>query len=422
MRFHVIDIQGSLLAWNCPELKIRTQMVLRADLVSIATFIIRPRHISNQAQTSLLLRLKHLLTLLINQITFYKRLTVVMTFKNILLMLAILSMNSGSRAASTNEIDNPSKYSVDKDILWASPGGHALTMDIYTPTSGRDSYPVLIIFHGGGWLINDKSIMDQSAKYLATNSEFVICNVNYRLLVDSDNTITLNEIVNDVFGSLAWVKEHIGTYKGDSSKIAVTGDSAGGHLAATIVNAGNRLSSMSYNESQTFFPSYLPQGMTPEAIAASKGLEVQAAILSYPSLDVYRLGMGSFESWKNPFWLFSGSLSRGILGKDYNAESNPELYKGVSPNHFIPEASTRILPPQLILTGSEDKLVKPVDSRAYYEKLVNAGHPAKFWVHEGRGHAFLDSGSNMMMGTSFEEDAPDALNIMIDFLNSAFSP
>ena len=49
--------------------------------------------------------------------------------------------------------NDSSKYTVAKDVLWASPDGFDPTMDIYTPTSGQASYPVLMIFHGGGWLI-----------------------------------------------------------------------------------------------------------------------------------------------------------------------------------------------------------------------------------------------------------------------------
>jgi acetyl esterase len=116
------------------------------------------------------------------------------------------------------------------DILWASPKGFNLTMDIYTPTTGKASYPVIIMFHGGGWLINNKNIMTQSAAYLATNGEYVVCNVNYRLLGDLNNTVKMNEIVEDAFGAVLWVKDNISTYKGDATKIIVTGDSAGGQL------------------------------------------------------------------------------------------------------------------------------------------------------------------------------------------------
>jgi acetyl esterase/lipase len=295
-------------------------------------------------------------------------------------------------------------------------------MDIYTPKTGRASYPVLIIFHGGGWLINDKSIMDQTAKYLATNSELVVCNVDYRLLGEHGNTIKLNQIVNDAFGSVLWVKELIGNYKGDPSRISVTGDSAGGHLAAMIVNSGHQLSSISYTESRKFLPTYLPQGMTPESVVSNHGLAVQAAILSYPALDIYQNGDNSFESWKNPFWLVSGSIPRGVFGDAYNAKSNPELYKAISPLYSIPNTRAKILPPQLIVIGSEDRLIKPSMTEEYYDKLKQAGHPAQYWVHEGRGHAYLDSGSNFILGTSFERDAPEALNVMMDFLNHIFYP
>ncbi len=160
--------------------------------------------------------------------------------------------------------NNPEKYIVSKNIVWASPDGFDLSMDIYTPTTGKNSYPVIVMFHGGGWIINDKSIMDQAAKYLVTNSEYVVCNVDYRLLVDNDNRVTINQIVNDAFGAVLWVKDHIAQYRGDKTQVAVTGDSAGGHLSAMILNMGHQLSSKAYSEqSLAFTPSYLPAGKTP---------------------------------------------------------------------------------------------------------------------------------------------------------------
>jgi acetyl esterase len=164
-------------------------------------------------------------------------------YKNILIILFLFSVAACStKNPELLENNDPSKYTVTKDVLWASPDGFDLAMDIYTPVSDKDEYPVLMIFHGGGWLINNKSIMDQASKYLATNSEYVVCNVNYRLLGDAGNTVTLDQIVEDVFGAVLWAKDHIGDYQGDSTKIAVTGDSAGGHLSAMIVNLGNRVS------------------------------------------------------------------------------------------------------------------------------------------------------------------------------------
>jgi len=335
--------------------------------------------------------------------------------------MSIFSLLSCAETQELLKNNNPDKYTVAKDVLWASPNEFDLTMDIYTPTSGKDSYPVLLIFHGGGWLINNKGIMDQASKYLVSNGEYVICNVDYRLLVDEGNTVTIDQIVEDVFGSVLWVQEHIGHYRGDVNNIAVTGDSAGGHLAAMIVNSGHLLDSNGYSErSLRFSPSYLPAGVTAEQVAERGGISVQAAILSYGAYDIYASGLGGLESWKNPFWLMGGSLARGLFGDEFNATDNPGLYKGVSPYYLIPQASERQLPAQLLTAGSEDALISPESVKTYMTKLQNAGHPVQYWEHSGRSHAFLDSGSSMLMGQSFENDAPQALDVMIKFLDGVF--
>jgi acetyl esterase/lipase len=341
----------------------------------------------------------------------------------LLLVLATPLLLSCSVEPESLSNNDPEKYTVSKDVLWASPGGFDLTMDIYTPKAGDAPLPVVVMFHGGGWLINDKSIMDQSSKYLATNSRYVICNVNYRLLSDNGNTVALNQIVEDAFGAVLWVKDNIGNYRGDSSRVAVTGDSAGGHLAAMIVNMGNRLSSEGFaGESLGYNPSYMPVGLTAEQVASQHGLNVQAAVLSYGVYDIHQGALAGFEGIANPFWLMSGSLARGVFGDGVNATDNPELYRAVSPGHNVPDSTLRKLPPQLLTVGSDDSVVPPVSVKAYLNKLLSAGHDARYWEYPGRPHAFLDSGSNFVLGTSFDADAPTALDIMIDFLDDVFYP
>ena len=79
-------------------------------------------------------------------------------------------------------------------------------------------------------------------------------------------------------------------------------------------------------------------------MAKDEGLEIQAAILSYGSYDMYATSLKGFEKMKNFFWLISGSLPRGIFGKNFNAVDNPEIYKAVSPSFHIPiEATTSII-------------------------------------------------------------------------------
>lgn len=319
------------------------------------------------------------------------------------------------------ENDDPRKYTLVEAVLWASPDGFDLTMDIYTPTIGSGPYPVLVIFHGGGWLINDSSIMDQASAYLATHGRYVICNVNYRLLADNDNTVTLDQIVEDAFGAVFWVRENIDRYQGDGLQIAVTGDSAGGHLTAMILNSGNRLSSAGIGgDPSGFNPSYLPEGQSAEDMALRGGLEVQAGIPNYGAYNVYRSALDGFEGWANIFWLMGGALPRGVFGDDINAIDNPEYYQAVSPIFQIPHYNQRRLPPQLITAGSEDTLVTPASVQEYVSQLKAAGQPVEYWEYAERPHAYLDSGSNAFLGIEFERDAPPALDVMLGFLDGVF--
>ncbi|NID08995.1 alpha/beta hydrolase [Fibrivirga algicola] len=314
------------------------------------------------------------------------------------------------------------KFTKASDVVWASPNGFKLTMDVYTPNTGKKSYPVIVMFHGGGWLINNKSIMDEPAAYLASHSEYVVCNVNYRLLVDQNNTVTMNDIVNDVFGAVLWVKDNIGQYKGNPGQLIVTGDSAGGHLATMIVLQGNNLETDGFaGNTLGFTPTYLPKGKTAEQVAKANGLAVQAAIISYGAFDLYGSALSGFENDSNIFWSLGKAKARGIFGANLNPTSNPAPYKQVSPLYTVPKASERKLPPMLFTVGSKDNLTTPTSVEAFIGKLKEAGHTnIDYWVYEGRPHAFLDSGSNAYLGTSFQKDAPEALNKMIAFLNKHF--
>jgi acetyl esterase len=271
-------------------------------------------------------------------------------------------------------------------------------------------------------LINNKSIMYQSAEYLATKGEYVVCNVNYRLLGDLNNTVTMNEIIEDAFGAVLWIKENISTYKGNAAKIIVTGDSAGGHLAAMTTTQGHNLESDGFNGATLgFTPTYLPTGKTAEQVAQANGLSVQAAMLSYGVFDVYGSSLTGLEQASNFFWSLGNAKPRGIFGATINVNDNPNYYKQVSPFYTIPKASERSLPPMLFTVGSQDNLTTPSSIEAYIAKLKQAGHTnIEYWIHEGRPHAFLDAGSNAGLGISFDKDAIPALDKMLVFLNKIF--
>ena len=331
----------------------------------------------------------------------------------LLLFVSLIAINAYAQNASIHS------YKVAKDVEWAKPGGFSLTMDIYTPANGKTNYPVIVIYHGGGWLIYNKSIMSEMAQYLATHG-YVVCNVNYRLLGDHNNTTTMDQVIDDGLGALLWVKYHIKQYKGDLKKVCVTGDSSGGQLASMVVNSAGKLTSKDFASTLLFKPTWLPRGITPEEIAKKHLLDVQAAVINYGGTNMYEACKYGFETSGNPFWEMAKVNPRSIFRKDINITNHPEYYKAVSPMFTVPQSPQRKLPPQLFTVGSKDNIVLPEWVQAYVKTLKDAGQPAEYWEYEGRPHAFLDSGGNKSLGTTFDKDAIPALEHMLKFLNGIF--
>lgn len=325
----------------------------------------------------------------------------------IMIMNACVSRKKGS-----------SSFQVTKDHVWASPGGFDLTLDIYTPKGLKINAPVLIIFHGGGWLVNTNSVMHQMAEYVAEKGNYVVCNVNYRLLSDQDNSVTLNEIVEDAFGAVLWIKQHVGEYGGDSTRVAVTGDSAGGHLAALVVTHGDKLSDTGFHGKPLgFLPSYMPVSKSVEQLVEEDAMALQAAVISYGIFDLVDCCAQGFEEAANFFWEMGNVTPRSLFGGNINVADHPEYYEFVSPIYDVPEIGTKKLAPQMCIVGSDDDLTTPALVKNYVEKMRAAGQAVSYWVHEGRPHAFLDSGVNEELHVSFEKDAPPAIDKMLLFLD-----
>ncbi len=103
-------------------------------------------------------------------------------------------------------------------------------LDIYralgsTPT---DQMPVMIYIHGGAWVIGNKAQQGKPMLLHLARSGFIGVTINYRL---APKERWPAQII-DVKRAIAWVREHITEYGGDPSFIAISGSSAGGHLAA----------------------------------------------------------------------------------------------------------------------------------------------------------------------------------------------
>ncbi|MFT5418670.1 MAG: acetyl esterase, partial [Gammaproteobacteria bacterium] len=122
----------------------------------------------------------------------------------------------------------PIHDSEDREI--PGPNG-SIALRIYTPRGlGGKNIPVLMFFHGGGWVIGDLETHDNMCRYYANEADVIVVAVDYRLAPEH----RFPAGIEDCIAATKWVHDNAASFGGDSAKIAVTGDSAGGNMAAVV--------------------------------------------------------------------------------------------------------------------------------------------------------------------------------------------
>jgi len=111
------------------------------------------------------------------------------------------------------------------DATIAGPGG-SLPVRIYRPV-GAGPFPLVVYFHGGGWVIADKNVYDGGARGLAKEANAVVVSVDYRRSPESKFPAAWD----DALAAYRWVAENARQLDGDGNRIALAGESAGGNLA-----------------------------------------------------------------------------------------------------------------------------------------------------------------------------------------------
>lgn len=103
----------------------------------------------------------------------------------------------------------------------------AIPVRVYTP-KGTGPFPVIVYFHGGGWVIANLDTYDSSARALTNVSGAVLVSVDYRQAPEHKYPAA----AEDAYAATQWVMEHATELNGLPNKVAVAGESAGGNLAA----------------------------------------------------------------------------------------------------------------------------------------------------------------------------------------------
>lgn len=101
---------------------------------------------------------------------------------------------------------------------------------IYTPKVGKGPYPLIVYYHGGGFVIANVDVYNASAQALAEQVGAIVVSVAYRLAPENK----FPTAHNDAFAAYEWAVKNAVDLKADPAKIAVAGESAGGNLAANV--------------------------------------------------------------------------------------------------------------------------------------------------------------------------------------------
>lgn len=242
--------------------------------------------------------------------------------------------------------------------------------------------PALVLIHGGGWTSGDPSVFYPAARYFASRG-IPSFSIGYRLVGAGTNDPSVADCLSDCRAAMRFLRAHAGEYGIDPDRIAVIGDSAGGHLAACL-------------------------GTIPDP-EDSAGPSV--ANLMIPCNPIVDMGPGAGNT--NPWFRL---IQKGAaMEKKTNADIIPPepeqiaLAKTLSPIAFVSPSSA----PALVMHGLADTVVPPVGSQRFADSLRESGVPVVLVMIPDARHAFILPGY-----TATEAQVVAAMTMIDRFLAS----
>jgi len=240
--------------------------------------------------------------------------------------------------------------------------GGLLTARIYTP-KGPGPFPVLIWFHGGGWVTGDLDLSQTTPINLCTKADYVVASIGYRLAPETK----FPGPVEDCYAAANWIRDNAACLNGIPSKVSIGGSSAGGNLAAAVC----LMTRDRHNPRFSF------------------QLLVYPVISSDPHSESYHLYSTGYGIEKADMdWFVSQYLN------DEQDLLNP---------YAMPINATTVdgLCPTLIITAEYDPLRD--EGETYANRLRNANVPTDYICYQGMIHGFFSM-------TDILSQARDAVN------------
>lgn len=222
---------------------------------------------------------------------------------------------------------------------------------VYRPADAVGNLPVVLHFHPGGYIMGGPFMRDARNRFLAKAVGCVIASVVYRLAPEHPYPAALE----DAYTALSWLHADGARFGADTTRIAISGDSAGGGLAAALAQ-----------------------------MAHDKGeIPILFQVLTYPMLD-NRSGSAIDRGAFVGQYMWSGEANRfawqALLGEDH-PEQDPRPY--AVPAH---RAELAGLPPAFIAVGALDLFAE--EDIDYARRLLRAGVPTELHVYPGAFHGF----------------------------------
>ena len=251
--------------------------------------------------------------------------------------------------AARGATDDPEKVGTVEDRLIPGVAGKQ-PIRIYTP-EGDGPFPILVYFHGGGWVVGSINTVDASCRALTNLADCMVVSADYRLAPEDK----FPAAVEDCYAAARWVALNAAALNGDAARLAVGGESAGANLAAAVTLKAQEsgLPSLAYQ--------LLMYPVTGHAFAMPSHTEN---------------AQGYFLTTEMMAWFWDHYLASEADGQ--NPLASPL------------RASTdqcRGLPPAFIATAEYDPLRD--EGAAYATKLSEAGVAVEYICFEGLIHGFM---------------------------------
>jgi len=243
---------------------------------------------------------------------------------------------------------------------------------VYTPTSDTTPLPIVVYYHGGGFVLATNDVYDATPRALANGAQAIVVSVEYRKAPEHK----FPAAHDDAFAAYKWVLKNAGSIGGDGKRVAVAGESAGGNLAANVAIAAR--------DKQERMPVHL---LLVYPVASSN--------MSSESYQKYREAKPLDKNMM--IWFTEQYFKTADDGKD--------------PRINLVAANLKGLPETTIINAEIDPLLS--DGKLLAEKLEAAGVSVKQKTYGGVTHEFFGMAAVV-------EDAKDAQKLASERLRGSF--